>query len=450
MPQITAVSFDADGVRVVTGRRTGTGFTVERTLSLTADELDPFLALDRADGYLVAANPVDALFETITIPPVGPKLEAPLIRAETARLHPELLPFSCGWHVLGDTPLEGRTVRRIACCLVPHRSLEPLLEPFIRHRKRIRQLVAAPVALATLVKTVEATDEPLLCVHDSGSSKLLFLLEGGAVTFSRAISSSERGWDAFDRQNVAMTLDYCFQSLRVRPNRVLVLNPSQPLDDSAPPPRLEPLSLPPQFQGGKHATLMTDYQAPFLLAAWPMPATADLLPERYRTAQLQQLFLQRSCRIAAAFSALLLLLVLLEAVSLQRTEREIDTLRLREKNLSAIVQAHQQALAQRDRVQPLISAVSTLVTGPDIPATLVALNGLSAPPARLQSLTVRHGQGGITLHLAGSVAAPGFAAAEEQFEAVSAALRRCRGVTPTASHLDPKSQTFTIEATATP
>ena len=97
MSRITAVSFDVDEIRIVTGLRTRRGFSVERTLTLAIHELDAFLASDHSHEYLVAVNPNEAIYKTITIPPVDAKLEAALIRAETSRLHPELLPFSCGW-----------------------------------------------------------------------------------------------------------------------------------------------------------------------------------------------------------------------------------------------------------------------------------------------------------------------------------------------------------------
>jgi len=414
MARTTAVSFDADGIRITTGHRSRSAFTVERTLLLPADELDAFLSQDRAHEYLVAVNPEDAQFETITIPPVEAKLEATLIKTETARLHPELTPFSCGWQVIGDIPQEGRIVRKVACCLVPYHSLEPLLEPFVRHGKLIRQVIAAPVALASLVKATEPLDEPLLCAHDSGSSKLLFLLEDGAVTFSRSISSNERGWDVFDRQNVSMTMDYCFQALRVRPGRVLVLNPFTPLDENAPPPHLEHLALPAKLQVGLPPIVMQEYQVPFLLAGWPMPATANLLPESYQSAQLQQTVLQRSSQLFMLASIVLLLLICLQLFSLNNLTAAIAGLRNQEAQLAAIHQAHRQALAQRDQIQPLIEAVTSSLAAPDIPATLVALNGLKVPQVTLHSLTAKRTKDAVNLHLSGQVAASGFAASQER------------------------------------
>lgn len=450
MPRITAVSFDADGIRVVTGQRVRTGFTVERTLFLATDELDAFLSLDRADEYLVAVSPEDAQYETIAIPPVAPKLEAPLIQAETTRLHHELLPFSCGWRIMGDFPLEGRTVRKVACCLVPHHSIEPLLEPFIRHNKNIRCLVAAPVILAKLVRAVTATEEPLLCAYDTGTSKLLFLLQEGAVTFARAISSNERGWDVFDRQNVAMTMDYCFQSLRIQPSRVLVLNPTLPADETAPPPRLEQLELPSQLLAGLQPEILLEYQVPFLLAAWPMPPHVNLLPASYQAAQLQQRVLRGCIQWFGIGIALMLIMIGLQTFSLTRLQSEITNLRRQEGNLASSHQAHRQALAERDQLQPMINTLSNLLAAPDIPATLVALNGLRIPETQLNSLVAKRDKNTINLQLTGKISATGFAASQERFEAMTNALQQVKGVTAGTRRLDSKAQSFTIEAVRTP
>ena len=451
MSRITAVSFDADEIRIVTGLRTRRGFSVERTLTLAIHELDAFLASDHSHEYLVAVNPNEAIYKTITIPPVDAKLEAALIRAETSRLHPELLPFSCGWRIMEDIPLEGRTVREVACCLVPQQSLEPLLQPFVRHNKKVRQVVAAPVVLGTLVRAVEQTADPLLCAHDAGTSKLLFLLEDGAVTFSRSITSNERGWDAFDRQNIAMTMDYCFQSLRVRASRILVLNsPQQPPEESGPPPHLEYLKLPAELQAGLPPIVIQEYLVPFLLGSWPMPGTANLLPESYRSAQLQQTVLQRCCQFFVLGCVLLALLIVLQFVTLHRLESSIDNLRRQQGELTAIHQTHQQALAQRNQLLPALNVLDGLLAGPDIPTTLAALNGFAVPQAQLHSLAARRDKETVSLQLTGNVTANGFAAAQERFEAVAESLQRINGFTTGNRQLDPKAQTFTIEAVRKP
>lgn len=450
MARITAVSFDADGARVVTGRRTRAGFAVERSIKLASDQLDAFLQQDRAQEYLVAVNPEDSRFETITIPPVEPKLEAALIRSEAARLHPELLPFSCGWRVIGDLPQEGRTVRKVACCLVPHQSIEPLLETFVRHGKTVRCLVAAPMILAKLVHATQPTDEPLLCAHDDGTSKLLFLLESGAVIFSRTISSQEQGWDLFDRQNVAMTADYCFQSLRVRPARVLVLNPTHELDADAPPPRLDPLQLPESLQSGLAPEIMQQYQVPFMLASWPLPAAINLLPDSYRSAHLQQSVLRRSSQLFAAASFVVALVIAQQLVTLRELHNAISDLQRRENGLSEIFQAHRSAVALRDQAIPVLTVINGLQAAPDIPGTMVAIDGLRVPHAGISSLTARRDKGTLTLQLTGTVATNGFAAAQERFEALLTALQQIKGVTLGTHQLDLKTQAFTIEVIRTP
>jgi len=450
MARITAVSFDADEIRVVTGRRTRSGFTVERSFMLASDQLDAFLQHDRAQEYLVAVNPDNAQFETITIPPVETRLEATLIKSEAARLHPELLPFSCSWRVIGDLPQEGRTVRKVACCLVPHQSIEPVLKTFTRHGKPVSRLVVAPVALAALVRSAANFDEPLLCAHDSGSSKLLFLLEEGAVTFSRTISSQETGWDVFDRQNVAMTADYCFQSLRVRPARVLVLNPSSELDQDGPPPRLEALQLPESLQNGLAPEIMQQYQVPFMLASWPLPVTTDLLPDSYRSARLQQTVLKLSGRLFAAASIVVALLIVQQLFALRAVTAAITDLQRRETGLTEIFQAHRAAVADRDQAAPVISVISGLQAAPDIPGTMVAINQLRVPQTSINTLIARRDQGSLSLQLSGVITANSFAATRQQFETLQGALQQIKGITPGPYQLDLKTQAFTIEVIRTP
>lgn len=448
--RITAVSFEADGVQVATVQLRRNSLTVERVLTLLPEEFEAFLAHDTADNYLVAVNPADAIFETIQIPPVDKKLEPPLVRSEAARLHPELGPFSCSYLVLGDFPVDGRVLRKIACCLITHETLFPTLEPFIRYNRTVRQMVASPHILAALVREqLSDASDPVLVAHDDGHSKTLFLLDDGAVKFSRTIGSNGYGWDPLDRQNIAMTLDYCFQSLRIRATRVLVLNTLHEDDPDQPPPRLERFDIPSLLREIQPEAVQTA-MVPLTLALYRFSPQNDLLPAAYCNERLKQRLFRTGSIMFCVIALCMLILTMVQLFSIAATSKTIAQLRSQENGLAETVRSYRQALAERDRLQPLATTWNSLLAAPDIPRTLATLNQLTPTGIRLNTLTLKRENDTMQLQLGGTVQADGYARTQERFETYRAALTGIAGLQTTRSQLDPKGQQFTLEAVYKP
>jgi len=448
--RITAISFEADGVQVATVLFGRNGLTVERVLTLQTEEFEAFLAHDTADNYLVAVNPADAIFETIQIPPVDKKLEATLVRSEAARLHPELGQFSCSYLVLGDLPSDGRVLRKVACCLITHETLLPILEPFIRYNRTVHQMVATPHILAALVdEQLDDRSEPVLCAHDDGHSKTLFLLDDGAVKFSRTIGSNGYGWDPLDRQNITMTLDYCFQSLRVRATRVLVLNRLHEDDPDQPPPRLEQFATPSLFDTIQPETVQTA-MVPLALALYRFKARNDLLPVDYCSERLKQRLFRTGNILFGMLALCLLVLTMTQLYAISAVSTAIDRLRSQESSLTETVRSYRQALAERDRLQPLAASWNSQLAAPDIPRTLAALNQVVPAGISLTSLTLKRENEAMQLQFAGTVQAEGYAQTQERFEAYRAALTTVAGLQTTRAQLEPKGRQFTLEAVYKP
>lgn len=450
MASVTAISFESNGIRIISGTVAGGAFTPRQALTITEQALEAFLAGDSSSYYLVAISPENAIYETVSIPPTDPKLTPLLARNEAARNHPELKSFSCAVKVIGDIPLEGRTIRKVACCLVPSSDIQPVLEPFIRQNKVVRTLVAAPYALSPLLDNLEDGGKgTLLCAFDGGSSKTLFLREEGAVAFARSVSSNGFGWDLIDRQNVSMTMDYCFQTLRMRPSKVIVLNPIKEDDPDAPPPHLVPLPQPDFVAADPQ--LLQPYLIPLALAAIKQHETSSLLPLEYTEQITQQTLLKHLSTAFISATLLLALLIGLRYMVIRNEQNSITAMKRQETSLASVYRDHEDALAQRNADQPLITAMNSILSPPDIPRFLVAFDAVRSFGTSLTSISATRENESLTLQLAGAVTSGNsYAAAQLQFENFLAALQKLQGITISASQLDMTSKTFTIGATYKP
>ncbi len=449
MASVTAISFESNGIRIISGNTAGGAFTPRQALTVTEQELEAFLASDSSNSYLVAISPEDAIYETVSIPPTDPKLTPVLARNEVARNHPELKSFSCAVKVIGDIPVEGRTIRKVACCLVPQSDIQPVLELFVRHNKVVNTMVAAPSALSPLLETFEdGGNGTLLCAFDGGNSKTLFLREEGAVVFARSVSSNEFGWDLIDRQNVTMTLDYCFQSLRMRPSKVITLNSAGEEDPDAPPPRLVPLPQP-DFVAA-NPQLLQQYMIPLALAAIEQPATNSLLPQEYIEQIAQQTLLRRAMTGFLAGTLVLAVLIGLRYMTIHAELNNIAAMKRQETNLASVYRDHQEAQAQRNTDQPLITAMNSILSPPDIPRFLVAFGAVRTSGVGITSINATRDKESLTLQLAGTTSGSSYAASQLQFETFLESLKQMSGINITARQMDLTNKTFTIGATYKP
>jgi len=296
-----------------------------------------------------------------------------------------------------------------------------------------------PNALASMVEaSATGTDSTLLCAHDGGTQKTIFALEEGAVTFVRHVPSDAPGWSEFDLQNISMTLDYCFQALRIRPTITIALNASEP---PSPMKKFEP---PEEIQ--RQSDISFEYQHLLAALAYPLPKEQQLLPEEYTNELANQDILSWGIKI---FSTAILITVFLAAYflySITSLKKDIALLRLKDLDLHPVLAAYNEAAQERGKIEPLLNAISAENAMPSVPALLKILPPPPPHPASVKFLTVKRDKDTITFQLSGAISSPNYAAAQDIFEQYALKIAAVPGVTVTTRKMESKEQTFTIEA----
>ena len=443
MSLLAVVSFDADAIRIVTAQQTRDSLIFKQALTLTDEELEGFLALDHSDTYLITVNPPDALYETIVIPPVEEKLTTRIVNAELKRLHPELSTFSIAFRIIGDSVQDGRTIRRVACCLIPEELLLAVLEPFIRYNKSIRMIASTPYCLAHLVAaTPSDLPETLLCCYDEGKQKTLFVHEGSSVLFTRQVPSDGKDWNTSDRQNVIMTLDYCFQTLRIRPGGAIAINTEDPAPPFVPFQALIPAGYPPG--------VALNYPAQTALLLHPFSATEDLRPSAYRKAQKEKNLIRYTSIAFIIATVIIAVILTVQGVMISSMQVSLNKLRQSPALLHETLANYQKAVEKRATVEPLITTMNTLQGNPSVPALLTSVK--LAPPVGvvIQSITAKQDKEGIRLSLKGTITGQSLADVQSRFEALCAHLATTKGLALGKHVLESATRNFTVEATFKP
>lgn len=438
MPRHSIVRFDSDIVQILTFKQRRSA--VELTTTIPIDDFAAFLSEDRSIDYQIIIDAPNANYETITIPPVEPKLVSRIAAIEFHRLYPESPPSTAYYRPIDEVVQEGKILKRVAICMVPNDYLASILEPFIRFNKPVSLISTLPAVLANLVgRDPETSGQTLLCVYDCGDKKCIFLLEKGCITMVRYVPSQGTGWSELDLHNINMTLDYCYQSLRVNPAKTIALN-----SGTEPPKPLSPFTS--AMDLSAYQELLQEYLPHLAVMTCTDKAGEDLRPASYLMSHAHQKILRKGIRVFCVGSLVAALLAFSSLFSILSLQSELDAARQLERTLPDLLSSYHAVQQERSAVEPLVTAMNTLQTTPTLPEALGRLPECGPGiTARINSMMAGKTGDTISLRFTGIITEKSFAAAQNSFEATLACFAQLQGFTTSSKQFEQKTQTFSIE-----
>lgn len=448
MAQVTAIGLDGEVAKVVKATWKRGVLTVLNTFALSAAEFEEYLAKEKADDFIVVCNFRELYQHILLLPPVEPKLLDPLIRAEIKKKHPDLEDFSYHYRLIGETYHEGNPVKKVSCFVFRNDVLSSIIGRFTSRNKSIKYLYNSPDTLSRLVQSYEDTpNEALLCVADSATHKTIFILENKELYFVRHIPSSGIGFDEPDAQNITMTVDYCFQSLRIRPSRAILLNSNSVLENSPLGVALAITGLPPPPSVVAPEGVVWEYAAPIsALMNLGKPEQGNLLPPSYRNYRRQRRLLSRGIALLIVLDLLGAGFVAAKSMSVFRIEESIRSLRGEIQAMDSIRAAYTSATSEFAAIAPQVTYINTVNASPDVQKALVALDCLRMQDVRVKSIALTREDDCLRLHITGGIMAPSFARMQSAFERLLSSLGETKGVEIVTKALKPDDKTYSIEA----
>lgn len=448
MAGIVSINFGSDDIRVVFGACRNCSVLVERTLRLTDQQLDAFLSVDNCEAYVVSTNLEERYQDIITLPPAAEKYFDRLVINEMRRLHPDLDDFSCFYEIIGDTHLDGKVFKKTACFIYDSSELVPLISKFSRHHKRISHLFSSAYALGQLVATSSAaTTEPILCIESLSGDKSVFLLDNCKLYFVRHIESTRAGIDAADAQHINMTIDHCFQSLRVKPRSVILLDSEEAISCQA-----SDITLPLQT-GISCEAVMTepDILWPFAapIAALACSATSragNILPQYYRDQVHSMEILRRGTYMLAILCLLVFAAIVKESFALLGAQQSVTRQRTALKGIDQVVAEYSQVNADFTQKAQLIAAVNNASAQALSRKHFSALNRLASPGINLTSVILTKKEGNrLSIEVKGELKEGSYAAMQAAYERLIANIINSRELEIVSRKMDPLIRTFNLE-----
>jgi hypothetical protein len=245
-----------------------------------------------------------------------------------------------------------------------------------------------------------------------------------------------------------MTLDYCFQTLRVRPAEAVMLDQSEGADAQLP-----QLSVPmrltssPSLAGVPQA-ILEEYLAP-LAAALHYSKSArvgDILPADYGAYSKNRMILSAGSIAMFVCTLLLAGYALTQFMIVSDLKSGIGTLK------SQLATSREELAAYRkleDEVKNLSKPLEILNKQRSSIHPAMALAALTLPGSPdyfIKGISVQDGEGFLNVQIDGSIVANGFSNVQATFEWIIEQLGKIPGYAVVASSVDIKQKNFKIQA----
>lgn len=440
MAKAVAISFEGDRVKILHASLRGKHVCVHKTEVLPDTEFDACLMQEKAAEFVVVCNFRNSFHDVLSLPAVKPaylrRIVESEIRKSTARKDLTFI-FS---H-LGDRFVDKRKMMDVFYIAVSNEEIAALVERFHRCGKTVKALYPSVCAAVSLFDSRQR-ERAGMGVLGIGTERLLFLTQNGAIHLIRNYEALEPELTDFDIQNITMTVNYCFQNLRMNPASIVLIGeisetcgigslPSAPLSSLAMPESIK--CSPERFN---------EFVLP--AAALLTPGASSILSRDYRNLYALRTWMTCAGRAFAASAALCLCLIILVWNNIAEKR---DLIELAGRTITGVNAVSEEYRARRQSMELYERAVWFInQPSPDLGRLMSVLGRQDVRELRLDSIDVTARESNVMLlAVSGSSRLDGYTASQAALDRLADSLGKTEGVKVTDKMLDMADRSFRIE-----
>ena len=451
MSNASCIYFDGAIVQVVKACITGDSTTINDAHTFPHDDLDDYLSGCREKNYILCYNPLQFHQDIVHLPPAAGRQYDKLVRSEVRKIHADLTSFTTFHTTVGQATIDTRVYNKIAAFSYVEDPLSDILSVFSRHGKSISHIYAAPHSIFRLLASACRNDsaQARIFIAALPGEKLLLVGENNELEFIRKLPSTGADLRPTDTHNINMTLDYCFQTLRVRPAEAVMLKRTEDPTDERPPHLSVPLtSVFPHALAGVPEDILADYLAPLaaVLHSHTDPCLGDILPADYISFSRNRKTLTAASTLMVALALILAGYAMTQWMVVSDLKSGIATLRSQLGNAGEEIAAFRKL---DEEVNVLNKPLEILNKQRTSLHPAVALASLALPKSReysIKSISIQDGDGFLALQIEGDIDSDGFSNIQATFESIIEQIGKLPGHSVSSSTLDIKQKTFKIQS----
>ncbi len=446
MSNVFSFYFDGSIVQALKACISSNSVTIKDALTFPLDGLDDYLSGCGEKTFIICCNPLLFHQDIVYLPPAASSHYDKLVRTEVQKIHPELTSFTSFHRTVGQATIDSKVHNKIAAFSYTDDTLSSFISVFNLYNKVISHIYAAPYSIFRLAASTCVTDPAQARIFTAAlpGEKLLLVSENKELEFIRKIPSPDATLLPADTQNINMTVDYCFQSFRVKPLEVVTLNQpetSEELSQLLTVPIRSALS-PVLASVPRH--VVQDYLAPLAAALhyFESPHVGDILPSDYVSFSRNKKVLSTASKLMIALALLLAGFTLTEWLIISDLKPGIGILRSHLSNSGEEVATYRKL----DEEVKFLNQRLKFIQKHNPATALASLTLPSSDEYSIKSILIQDVAGSLGVQIQGDISASGLSDTQIIFERIVGQIGKIPGYTVKSSTLDIKQKTFIMQA----
>jgi hypothetical protein len=433
-----AISFEGNKVKIVHASLKGNNIYIDKTEIISEAEFDYYLRKEKSKEFIVIYNFSESYHGVLTIPFIKTKYIEKIAESEI-RSATEIKDFSFIYSPLGERIVENKKVLDIFYFAVRTEDIHNLVERFYNNGKIVKAIYPTVFPVASLFKL---QNEAIMGVSGTGRERILFLTKNGAIYFIRDFQSLETKLSDSDIQNINMTINYCFQNLRINPSLVLLTGTlSESYDISSIP--SAPLAC---LYKGEHIHCGREIFNEFIIpiASFGTPKSSNILSKEFKN-----IYMLKNALVTASMVFFLLTLLCFGFIfsEVRDTADMKGRLKLKRQNNSDVEKIFLEYTAKEAEIKKHGQLVDFLnIFRPGIQKLLVELAELDTKDLIFNSIeaTIKDDDS-FLITVRGISSADSYTSIQTSFKDLTSALDKIEGVEITSKTMDLQNKIFRIE-----
>jgi len=434
------VSFEDDAVRVIYGSNARGALRVDDSLTLKSDQFDSFIENERAKNFTVVKHFKDFFQETFLIPSVKKKFIKNLIETEI-RKKISIQDFSYLYSLSKEKIVENRKMKKAFVFVVRNDELRDIVERFHRHGKRVSAIYPDIYVQAEMVKS--CNEGTALCVSESGLNKNLFLVKDGQISFIRSLESDEIGLNDFDIENINMTGDYLWQTLRTTPSRVILLGSVCFNYNATKVPMTPAASFLPPVNIAQSREFSLGFISP--ISALFGKKELTLLPVEYKSLYMKQALIVYATVLFVLLSVTGIGSIANTANNIMETKKNFRAVRNSLPTLGSVLNEYDTKLSELDKYKPEISYSNKLSSAHDFQKLLYDLSSTSTTGLGIDSIDLNINKNVFESIISGSIVADNYETMEKHYQNFLESLNEIEGFRVIDHNINLERKYFRVE-----
>jgi len=445
-----AVSFENEIIRIVYASLKRGNLTVKKTLVLKDEEFDDFLKKEKTRHFIVVCDFKTFYQDILLLPPVKEKFLRNIVEAEIRKRSPEMKEFSFFHVSLGERMHEGRKMNETFVFAVNNYDLSNVIERFGRYGKVVKGIYPAAFTISRLVNlSYGIAADPLLCVAESESRKILLLIKDGKLYFIRAAQSFESGIHDIDVQNINMTVNYCRQTVRLNPLQVILLGTACSHYETTIDLTLPVICMnPPSAVAASRETIMEFIIPLSVILNVKGLETGNLLPPAYRTLYRQKEILTYYTAFFVIFFIIGLGYLKIKQTETEGVRKKIDSLRSEMQAMEPAIADYENKKKELDKRMPLINFINSMNSSPDMQMALAALSSLKEAREKgvnIDAIDMSPEGNAVRIKIKGGITAKSFTEMQQLYQGITGSIKKTGGMELLSDKIDLSGKVFHIE-----